>query len=146
MAEVTQCPNCGAVFVKEDIFCGECGAPRPSLEELGEPVASPPAEPIAGPEPPLPPLIPPTTSDARIPSSAKAGWRAAFIVLVVLGAIACVVGLAAFLVFGSMPSEATTPQEDWLYSAICCLLPIGGTGGLLLIAGLAIWYTRVRRH
>lgn len=146
MAETIQCENCGAVLLPEDIFCGECGAPNPSSEAPGEPAAAPPAPPVTEPKPKPPPFIPPTPPDAKPSFSAKSGWRAAFIALLVLGAIACLVGLAAFFIFGSMPSEATTPREDWIFAAICCLLPVGGTGGLLLIAGLAVWYTRVRRR
>jgi hypothetical protein len=68
----------------------------------------------------------------------------AFPVLLVLGILACLFGLAAFLLFGSTGSDTTTPAEDWLIGAICCLLPIGGLGAILLAFGGAIWYTRIR--
>jgi hypothetical protein len=70
----------------------------------------------------------------------------AFIILVVLAVIACLAGIVAFLIFGSMEGEAATPAEDWLFSAICCLLPIGGTGALLGGIGGIIWYTRLREQ
>jgi hypothetical protein len=143
MAELTQCESCGAVLAKEDIFCGECGAPNPSLEgaldaaNIERPVAPPPdVSPSSEPVPPAP---------AR-PDSSRARWRAASIALVVLGTIACVAGLAAFLVFGLMEGENTTPAEDWLFSALCCLLPIGGTGAILAISGVGVWFARLRNR
>ena len=68
----------------------------------------------------------------------------AFVVLLVLGVLACLAGLLAFVLFGSMPGENMTVQEDWLYSAFCCLLPVGGTGLVLLAAGVTIWFSRLR--
>jgi hypothetical protein len=139
MAERIQCDNCGAVLAKEDIFCGECGAPRLTLAETAT---------IGQPEPSLPEVPSPEKSMPTPPArkSPETGWRIAFIVLVVLGVLACVAGLLAFLVIGSMPSENTTPTQDWLYSALCCLLPIGGTGILLAASGGAIWFSRLRNR
>ena len=68
----------------------------------------------------------------------------AFVVCLRLGIHACLAGLLAFVLFGSTPGENTTVQEDWLYSAFCCLLPIGGTGLVLLAAGVTIWFSRLR--
>jgi hypothetical protein len=145
MTEIIQCENCGAALAPEDTFCGECGAPRPASGGAAEP-AKPdqPAAPQVAPSPP--PFVPAALPAAHPIASAQKGWRAAFITLVVLGAITCVVGLAAFLIFGSIPGENMTPQEDWLYSAVCCLLPIGGIGALLVVIGGVIWYTRVRKQ
>jgi hypothetical protein len=144
MTEIIQCENCGAVLAPEDIFCGECGAPHPASGGAVEPVKpDQPAVPPVAPGPP--PVAPAALPSARPTAPAQKGWRAAFITLVVLGAITCVVGLAAFLIFGSTPGENMTPQEDWLYSAVCCLLPIGGIGALLMAIGAVIWYTRVRK-
>jgi hypothetical protein len=72
------------------------------------------------------------------------GWRVAFVVLLVLGVLTCLAGLLAFVLFGSMPGENTTVQEDWLFSAFCCLLPIGGIGLVMLAAGVTIWFSRLR--
>jgi hypothetical protein len=71
-------------------------------------------------------------------------WRVAFVVLLVLGVLSCLAGILAFVLFGSMPGENTTVQEDWLFSAFCCLLPIGGAGLLMLAAGVTIWFSRLR--
>lgn len=68
----------------------------------------------------------------------------AFVVLVGLGIMICLAGVLGFLLFGSIGGDTTTVQEDWLISALCCLLPVGGTGAILAMAGAAIWYTRVR--
>jgi hypothetical protein len=68
----------------------------------------------------------------------------AFIVLVVLGALACIAALAVFVIFGSIPGEGTTAQEDWIFSALCCLLPIGGFGAILVGAGAIVWFRRLK--
>jgi hypothetical protein len=70
----------------------------------------------------------------------------AAIVLGILAAILCLVGVAAFLLFGLTESDVTTPAEDWLYATFCCLLPIGGTGVILAVAGLGIWWVRLRNR
>ena len=133
MSQPIQCDNCGAVLLKDDIYCGECGAPRPtvvaSAEAVHEPEASPPQELGAGDE---------TKSDTA--------WRVAAAVLGIVGILVCLLGLAAFLLFGLMEAEDVTPAENWLISAICCLLPIAGTGVAMAIAGLVIWWARLRNH
>ena len=141
MAEVMQCEYCGAVLLDTDLFCGECGAPRSSLPTPSEPEAAA-APTVSEPEAGPPPTVAPAAPSSR-PSSAT-GWRVAFIVLLVLGVLACLAGLLAFILFGAIPGEETTVQEDWLYSALCCLLPIGGTGLVLLAAGVTIWFSRLR--
>jgi hypothetical protein len=76
--------------------------------------------------------------------AAEARWRVATIVLVGLGILACLAGLISFLIVGSVGGDTTTQQEDWLIGALCCLLPVGGTGAILAAAGAAVWYTRLR--
>jgi hypothetical protein len=116
------------------------GEPRPAVVGAAEAAA---VEQAAAPEvsskPPPLPVTQPTPS-------AKAGWRMAFIILVVLAVVTCLTSIVAFLIFGSTPSETTTPQEDWLYAAFCCLLPIGGAGAILGGIGGFIWYTRLRER
>jgi ascorbate-specific PTS system EIIC-type component UlaA len=73
------------------------------------------------------------------------GWRAAFIVLLVVGALICLLGVLVFLVFGLTEAEGWTTGENWAFSAFCCLLPIGGAGLVLLMAGAGIWYARLRK-
>ena len=145
MTKTMQCENCGAVLLDKDLFCGECGAPRTSLPESSEPEpAVLPAE--LEPVPDSLPAASSATPSAQQSSTAATGWRVAFVVLLVLGVLACLAGLLAFLVFGATPGEDTTVQEDWLYSAMCCLLPVGGTGLVLLAAGVTVWFSRLREN
>ena len=139
MAQITQCENCGAVLAPEDAFCGECGAPRPQEPSgVAEPAATSSAKPVRPAPPPPAPTGPQPTPQAQV------GWRVAFFVLIILGAIACLAGVVAFLLFGLTDSESFTPEENWLYATICCLLPIAGSGALLLLGSLGIWYSRLR--
>jgi hypothetical protein len=144
MTASMQCENCGAVLLPEDVFCGECGAPRPSQAEVDESTTE---EPSVS-QLPDEPLVAEAMLEAlaQPSSSSETRWRVAAVVLVVLGALACIAGIAAFLLFGLTPSETSTPQEDWLFSTICCLLPIGGSGVLLAAIAGIIWYTRLRER
>ena len=142
MAGSMQCDNCGALLAEEDVFCGECGAPQPGPGSTPGPAADP-----AVTEAPGPILVPPVSepvAPASDPSSAKIGWRVAVIALLTMGFVLCLGGVVAFLLFGLMEGENTTPAEDWLYSALCCLLPIGGTGAILATVGLVLWSLRLR--
>jgi hypothetical protein len=71
--------------------------------------------------------------------SPVARYRALFIVLIVLGIVTCILALISFLVVGALPSDVTTPQEDWFISGFCCLLPFGIAGLGLLIGGVVVW-------
>lgn len=136
MTAVAQCDNCGAVLTKDDLFCGECGAPRPvsSEGEEASPGSSPTPDPVTSPPLPSPPSAAPTT-----------GWRVATVLLVVLGVLVCLAALLTFLFAGTLEYESMTGLENWLFSALCCLLPIGGAGAILLAVGVVMWYTRLRQ-
>jgi hypothetical protein len=66
--------------------------------------------------------------------------------LLVLGVLACLVAIAVFALFGATPSDEFTPAEDWLYSALCCLFPLGAISVILFAAGAALWFTRLRNR
>jgi hypothetical protein len=70
----------------------------------------------------------------------------AVIVLGILAAILCLFGLATFLLFGLTDSDAWSPTENWLWATVCCLLPIAGTGAIMAVAGLSIWWVRLRNR
>lgn len=129
MPEYIQCDNCGAVLLPEEEFCGEYGAPRPEAAASSTP----------GPAPVSAGTLRPRLSTER-------RWVAGSVVSAAFGVLTCVAGLAAFLAFGLTASDVATVEENWLYSALCCLLPIGGTGALLLAVGGTIWYTRIRKR
>jgi hypothetical protein len=69
----------------------------------------------------------------------------ATVVLVVLGLLACVTAVLAFLLAGTLEYEDWTAGENWLFAALCCLLPIGGAGVILIAVGAVGWYTRLRK-
>ena len=138
MAEPIQCSNCGAILLAEDIFCGECGTPRPSGPEPPKLTTS--QGPLTAPGA----VQTPAPSPSRPARSAQTGWRIAAIALGIVGAILCLLGLAAFLLFGLTESADLTVEENWLYSTFCCLLPIAGTGAILALAGTGIWWMRLR--
>ena len=142
MTEQIQCDNCGAVLLEEDVFCGECGAPRPSLTEAAQLAVE---EPSAAQPLPTPPPPPPPQPAARS-ASPTAGWRVSVIILGVLAAVLCLLGLAAFLLFGLTESEGFTPEENWLFATFCCLLPIAGAGVILVLAAVGIWFARLRNR
>ncbi|MFN2185584.1 MAG: hypothetical protein ACK2UU_16460, partial [Anaerolineae bacterium] len=118
MTRPIQCDNCGAVLLEEDIFCGECGAPRPSVIASAEPIDRPPAQASA--------TAPPVRK-----SDSDTVWRVVAAILGVVGALLCLLGFAAFLLFGLIDSEGVSQAENWLISTICCLLPIAGTGAAI---------------
>jgi hypothetical protein len=144
MADLIPCDNCGAPLAEEDVFCGECGAPRLALrpaagEASAEPAAIKPSPATrAGPAP-----SPGLTRPACKP---EASWRVAFLALVVVGALACLVGLVTFLLVGFFGDDGTAQAENWQIATLCCLLPFGGMGAILAAAGAAIWYTRLRNR
>jgi hypothetical protein len=70
----------------------------------------------------------------------------ATIVLLVLGSLTCLAALLVFLLAGTLEDETMTVAENWLFSAACCLLPIGSLGVILLAVGAVIGYTRLIKH
>ena len=133
MAESIQCETCGAVLLKEDVYCGECGTPRPIVAPASEP---------AEPGPPGTPPLPQRTEQA--PAAPSAAWQVAAIALGIIGAILCLLGMAAFLLFGLTEGGDVSPTENWIYSTFCCLLPIAGTGAIVALFGAGIWWFRLR--
>ena len=129
MARLEQCQSCGAVLLPEDTSCGECGAPRPEAA-----TSPPPDMPVAAPAP---------AATVPVPFS-RTGLRAASVSLIVVGILICIVGILAFVLAGVTETEGWTAQENWLFSAGCCLLPIAGSGLLLALAGVGIWFARLR--
>jgi hypothetical protein len=66
--------------------------------------------------------------------------------LSLLSVLLCLVGLVVFLLFGLTDSDVTSPEENWLFSTICCLLPIAGSGLMVGLAAIGIWFVRLRKR
>lgn len=132
MAASIQCDNCGAVLSEKDLFCGECGVPRPLSDD----------DAALLPEPSPAPAIPPPAHSAGTPGT---GWRIAAIVSAILGGITCLAAVLVSLIAGLSEYESMTALENWLFSAFCCLLPIGGAGAILIGVAVTVWYKRLRK-
>jgi hypothetical protein len=164
MADQTQCDNCGALLSAEDLFCGECGAPRLVVAAAAEIVALEASAPtentrlpelLAGeaePQPVAPGAAAPGSGPgagisqppAAASSASGEGWRVVAVLLLGVGVLACLGGLAGFLLVGLIGGETTTALENWLIGALCCLLPVGGAGAILAAVGGTLWYIRLR--
>ncbi|NIV31606.1 MAG: hypothetical protein GWN58_19605, partial [Anaerolineae bacterium] len=121
--------------------CGECGAPRPTVLAPAEVVEDAQTGATGEPQPsPLPEHRPAGGTDS------DTVWRVAAAVLGVVGVLVCLLGVVAFLLFGLIEAEDMTPAENWLLSTICCLLPIAGTGVAIAVAGLVIWWAKLRNR
>lgn len=135
MAETVLCDNCGAPLAPEDGFCGECGAPRPSLA-AGTSQARPEIGPLAA-ESPVRPTLPPV-----VPSARPSGGRIAAQVIAILSAVIsvglCGLGLLMTLV---IPAEDLTMQDRLIGSAVVCFCP----GVLALALALVLWLVVVKR-
>lgn len=144
MSEVLECSNCGAVLLEADLFCGECGAPRPAVAPPPKPSTADQTatkSATAAPE-----VLPSPSFEPARPTPRQGPWHIMVIALSVLSVLLCVVGVVAFLLLGLTESEVTSPQENWLYSTICCLVPIAGTGVVVGLAALGIWLVRLRNR
>jgi len=133
MAETIQCSNCGAILHEDDLFCGECSAPRAPSTTSVDLLDEPQADLLPGPPPP------------RRPDPER-GWFVAAAVLGTIGVLLCVLGILAFVLVGIIPAEGVPQTEGWLISATCCLLPIGGAGAVAGVAALVIWWARLRNR
>jgi zinc-ribbon domain len=147
MANPVQCDNCGAMLSDEDIFCGECGTPRPAPafrpEAAGPAAAPPPSAPMAAPS--LSPAAGPLPQPSSRAGGVSQGWRTAAIVVAILAAVAavglCISGLIlAFLVRDPELGQAGT-QDMIIGSSVCCLCP----GVLALIVAIVLWVFVIRR-
>lgn len=133
MTRAIQCDNCGSVILEEELVCGECGAPRPSVIAPHQLIEEPETDALQADQP----IGALRTNAVR---------RVVAILLASAGVLLCLLGLAAFVILGLGEREGVPPPENWLYSAICCLLPLAGAGTTVALAALALWWTRLRKR
>jgi len=140
MPENIQCSYCGALMNGEDLFCGECGAPRLSL----------PATPRAA-SPAAPTSAPPSEYDAGLPAYPAArgvpdGRRTAVKVIAVLAVSAAVglCGMGMTLAFAARaPELGQAATQDMLVGAtVLCFCP----GVMALSLAAALWAFVIRRR
>lgn len=141
MADIVQCKDCGAILADEDVFCGECGAPRPSPAEA-------PSDPV--PEAPQPkarqPEATPTVRPA-VPQPRRAGdgWRIAVTVIVGLSLLAACGLFMLGVLLGFVIPDPDTGQaatESMIYGAgLICFCP----GALALILAVVLWAVVLRK-
>jgi hypothetical protein len=137
MTETIPCDNCGAPLAAQDEFCGECGAPRPTLTQGVVPVGGE-APPASVEYEVLPPAAPPSAS-----RRSSGGARTAAKIIAILAAVAavglCGLGLIVALV---TPVEEASRTEMLAGSTILCLCP----GTLALILAIVLWAVVIRRR
>lgn len=131
---IRRCANCGAELRPTDRYCGECGLPTfvPPPTPPTAPAETPAAPPPGAPQQPPRPVT--GESDNRT-------WAIVTgIVLILIGAVACMLG-ALVMVGASL--MATDTDTGWLVAAggLCCVLP----ALVLMIGGGVVWYVWGRK-
>ncbi len=161
--DIVECPSCGAVLTEEDVFCGECGAPRPGVTldvraedgaELAPSAArgateGAAAEPSAEADERLdrrPTPAPPEQKPAGRPLTRAERWRIVAVVVTVLaGVAACgLILLGLLLAFvipdpdtGEVAGSAMITAASWV-----CFCP----GVLALVAAAVLWAVAIRKR
>jgi hypothetical protein len=137
MAETILCDNCGARLAPEDQFCGECGAPRPTLAPGAVPpqVETQPA-PVAVEYEPVPPTVP-----SPVSKGSSEGKRTAAKVIAILSVVVAI-GLCGSGFILALLQPTDIDKTDWLLgTSVCFVCP----GLLALVLAVVLWALVVRR-
>lgn len=168
--DIIECRSCGAVLTKDDLFCGECGAPRPGAEidvplevspeprpEQGEGATESPLEedkleavvetvppPAQGTYRPIP--APARPKQAPRPTSPAEWWRIVAIIVTVLAVVAGCGLIALGVLVGFVIPDPDTGQvaAGTMVSAASwiCFCP----GALALIVAGVLWAVVLRKR
>ncbi len=168
--EIIECRSCGAVLTKDDLFCGECGAPRPGAEidarlevspeprpEQGEgategpPLEDKPEAAVETAPPPARGAYRPVPAPARPkpaprPTSPAESWRIVAIIVTVLAVVAACGLIALGVLLGFVIPDPDTGQvaAGPMVSAASwiCFCP----GALALIVAGVLWAVVLRKR
>lgn len=127
---IRRCANCGAELRPTDRYCGECGLPT---------FVPPPTPPTAPAETPA--TAPQQPSRVATGASDNRTWAVVTgIILILIGAAACLIGALVMLGASWLGTETDT---GWLVAAggLCCVLP----ALVLMIGGGIVWYVWGRK-
>jgi hypothetical protein len=142
MPDHHQCDNCGAILAKDDLFCGECGAPQPAAQTTPEAVEASPAPSAAPGVEPAPKAGSPSApaKSARTPAQLRTAGIIAVTLAVTVAVLLCAMGLFTAFLVPDGETGMTATQDMFIFSGLCCFCP----GALALVVAVVVWVLVIR--